>query len=112
MVLLLPKVKSFGEEFGERFGGGVGQGFSETMELKKLNKQQQQENEQLKKLTGMDFSGIKEPKMRQQAFSELIKQQGKEKLLQGKQNFLNKIFGGGQQQVMEQPKQPGQIPSE
>lgn len=58
MVLLLPKVKSFGEEFGSALGGGLGQGFSSGFERSKNQLQEEKYGKRLSELTGKDLTGL------------------------------------------------------
>lgn len=87
--------------FSERLNAGISRGLDigeQLMQQQKAEKQMQQENEQLKKLTGVDFSGIRDPKLRQQITGELLQQQGKQANLNQKEQFINKILGTQSQQ--------------
>lgn len=58
MALVLPKVKSFGEEFGSALGGGLGQGFSSGLERSKNQIQEEKYGKRLSELTGEDLTGL------------------------------------------------------
>lgn len=89
MVQILPPVERK-PSFGQRLSQGVGRGLefgSQMVQENQLKQQQQQQNELLKNLTGMDFTGASE-QMRQKALElslsgmnaqqlESLKQQGK-----------------------------------
>jgi len=107
---------STGERFSQAFGTGLNI-LQEHQQKQKLESQYQQENEAAKRL-GMDLTGIRDPKMRQEALSyalqgrnqELLesqKLQGKQQIAQGKQDFLKNVLGGNQNQQMN--PQEGQM---
>src|SRR5260221_11361293 len=116
MVQVLPDVsrKSLGERFGQAImgagqagGQGIAEHFSRKAEHEKLKKQQ----DQLSKITGIDFTDISDPKILEKGFEIALQQQGKEKLFGKKQDFLNQIISGGQggqsQDMMGKEQQMG-----
>jgi len=96
--------------FGERLSAGVGRGLEVGQQLMDQHKQQEQlENARtrLSQLTGFDLTGFS-PEMldevgkqyfhgQNQMALEELKQQGKSGLMQEKQDFLSRLFGGSQQ---------------
>lgn len=80
MVLLLPKVSSFGEEFGRAFGGGLGAGVSEGLQSRQQAKQLAQENAQIKKEYGIDLTGINNPEHRKAVLVSELQGRRKEDL--------------------------------
>lgn len=83
------------EKFGEAFSGGVN-ALSKFMDLKRQKENEAKRNETLQKLTGMDLSALP-PEMQAAAFQEVMKTQGKEKLLGQKQEMFQNLFSGGNQ---------------
>jgi hypothetical protein len=96
MVLVLPENPSFGQRIGRGLGAGVVQGasafadqFASKKQNEKLNEQMQMENEQIKKLTGLDLSNVRDPAQRKEFVSrhlqglESEKEFGREKELFG-----------------------------
>lgn len=116
MVLLLPKVKSFGETIGESFGGGVGKGFSESLkenrEREISSQELAQENAEIKSKTGIDLSGIKDPNLRRAKFLEELKGQQPEKPLSPLQQSQMAINEARLKQIEEQTKQLQGKPAE
>lgn len=105
-----------GERFNKAFGTGLNI-LQEHQQKQKQESQYEQENEAAKRL-GMDLTGIRDPKMRQEALSyalqgrnqemlESQKLQGKQQIAQGKQDFLKNVLGGNQNQQMN--PQEGQM---
>lgn len=92
MVQVLPAVPTFGSEFGRAIGTGAGQAFSEHMKKKQQLSQLKAENEQIKKETGIDLSGIIDPDMRKAKFVEELKGIQKEKLFSEKIKENKKIL--------------------
>ncbi len=84
--------------FGEKLNVGVGRGLdyaSQLMQQQQAQDQTQQENKVFQDLTGMDISGIQDPKTRQEAFSYAFQgmneKQKKALELQGNTQILNKL---------------------
>ncbi len=108
---------SIGEKFSNAFGAGLSM-LQQHQEQKKQAQQLQQEDMAAQRL-GVDISGIRDPKIRQEAISqalqgqraeklEMMKQQGKQGLAQEKQGFLEQLFSGRQQQgQQDSQEQPG-----
>jgi hypothetical protein len=84
MVTVLPKVKSFGEKMGGALGRGLSEGVEQGLDNRKKLQALNAENEQIKKATGIDLSGINDPETRKIAFSEQLKGQMKKQELQEK----------------------------
>lgn len=96
------------QSFAQKLNIGVGRGLEAAQKLYSEYEKKEaikQENEAAKRL-GIDLSGIQDPKMRQEALAyalqginqqnlEQTRQQGKTNLLNEKQGFLGKLFGGG-----------------
>jgi hypothetical protein len=61
MVLLLPKVSSFGEQFGTQLGGGLSEGMNQAIENKKIQE-----------LTGLNLSGISDPNTRDKLLADQL----------------------------------------
>lgn len=62
MVLVLPKVPSFGEQFGQALGGGISQGMSQATQMAQalaLEKQKMQQRQQLAESIYRQFGGEK-----------------------------------------------------
>jgi hypothetical protein len=99
------KSRSFGEDFGNALGAGLGQGLETARKNASDSRRMAQENEAIHKLTGLDMSGIQDPKVRAKAYEMATQGAQQERMLalkgQQKQDFLSQIFGGqppGQQQ--------------
>src|SRR5258708_35937354 len=74
MVLVLPKVKSFGESFGESIGSGFGQGMEAGLQAKKLRGELERENQEIEAATGIKMPNINDPKLRQEYFAKKLQQ--------------------------------------
>jgi hypothetical protein len=118
MIQTIPLVRG-GRSFSQKLNEGLGRGLemgSQLMQAHQAQKQQQQqmqqENAALKQLTGQDFSGISDPKLRQQAVGELLKQQGKQQALGQKQNYLEKLFGDQSQNTQQEPSNSKELSSQ
>lgn len=108
---------SLGDRFGQAFANigqmagqaipqylmGRQQVLNQEEEKKKQLAQMHQENEAAKRL-GIDISGIYDPKIRQAAVEQALKQAGEEKEFGRKTQFLNQVQGMGAK------KAPGQAP--
>jgi|SRR5215469_13114447 len=101
MVLVLPKVKSFGEEFGGNLGAGLGQGFAQTMigkqqEKSDFRRMQEQsrlkQEEQAVKLQG-DEEGLK---TLEDAFGKRFADVFKASTVQGRSELLKKALDAKQ----------------
>lgn len=66
-------------------------------EMQRMKEQMSKENQALQKM-GIDLSGIQSPELRKTALAELLKQKGKENLFGKKEEFLNQLFSGNQNQ--------------
>ncbi len=104
MPQILQRLRSTGEKFadavnqgGQALSQGLTERYAQQAQQQQAQQQIQQENAALKQLTGQDFSGVQDPKIRQQAVGELLKRQGKEQIQGQKQNYLEKLFGGQSQ---------------
>lgn len=111
--------------FGEKLSAGIGRGleFGQQMMQEHQAKQAQAlQGQQISQLVGADVSNL-DPELQKvalqltmqgknQQVAELLKQEGQKQRLGEKQDFLSKIFGGGQKHGIGQPQQPGQIPQE
>ncbi len=114
MVQMIQRQPTTSDRFFEAFGKGAEALVGHQLSQQKKKDESaliQQENEASKRL-GIDLTGIRDPKMRQEAMAYALqsmnqksleeqKLQGKQDLLQGKQDFLNKIFGGANPQQQE-----------
>jgi len=87
---------SFGEKFSKALGTGLQMG-NQMMEKHKQDVMNTQSIEAGKQLLGMDLSGF-DPETRKALLVEGLKQQGKGKIQQEKQEYLNQLFGGNQQE--------------
>lgn len=76
--------KSGMQHFGEAVRGGI-DAYQQYNQQKQQNQQIEAENNAIKKLTGMDPSGIQDPKMRQEMLAQSLKGQ------QDKRSFQNEI---------------------
>src|SRR6185369_2389930 len=99
------------QSFGQKLGIGIGRGLETAGEMykehqaKKISEQEyQQENNQYKGLTGRDLS--KNPVIRKMEIENFLKGEleekkllGKQSLLEGKQDFLTKLFGKNQEDI-------------
>ncbi len=97
MTLVLPAGAPKKQSIGQRLSQGVGRGLemgSQMIQEQKQAQQYNQENEMIKKLTGHDVSGIRDPKVRQQIVETALQGKQKEGLLSQKQDFLNQILKG------------------
>lgn len=94
--------KSKAEMFSQAFGAlgqtgaqAVSQHFAQKEQQKAQQMQMQAENEQIQALSGMDISGIQDPKMRQQIVAEALKgrsaESHKKAGLETSVNALNKL---------------------
>lgn len=104
MVTFLPKAEreTFGTVIGRGLGSGISQGYQQAQLTKQKNQQQRLADENIERLTGVDLSGL-DPDTQKAIATELLRGQGKEKLLGQRQGFLNQIFGGsGQPREEEQ----------
>lgn len=111
-VQVIDRPRTTGEKLAGAFsnvGEGLGQAVGAHYQAQEAKSRLAQENEQLKKLTGMDFSGINDPKMRQDALAQILQGQQKEKLMGSKQEFLSKLFGGNEpsNEMGEKLQSPG-----
>jgi len=73
MVLVLPKVPSFGEEFGRAIGQGAGAGLMSGLEARQSKKKLAEENEAIKRELGINLTGITDPDARKAYVSEQLK---------------------------------------
>lgn len=81
--------------FSQRLSAGVGAGLefgSQIMQQKKAEEQLQQENEQFEKLTGMDISGIRDPKIRQEAFSQVMQGRREQQKFSGEKHLSDRNY--------------------
>jgi len=137
-IQILKRSPTFKEEIGRGLGAGLGEGLRRGMEARSERKraealqqqqemQEAQENESISQSLGIDLSGIRDPKMRQEVLGqalqgkraeqlEMLKQGSKGQREQEKQNFLNQLLGGqkeqsnqGQQEGMGQQFDPSQL---
>ncbi len=104
MTLVLPEGASRRPSIGQRLSEGVGRGLemgSQMMEERKLEQQYHQENKAAKNL-GMDLTGIRDPKLRQQALEYAL--QGQNQIALEKQKQLsekNKLTGETEQELKD-----------
>lgn len=105
MVQILPANPKI--SFSQKLGNAVGetiQGLGEIYSQSQAQERMQQENESAKRM-GIDLSGITDPKLRQsyvasalqganQRELEMIRQQGKQRELEQRQDFISQLFGG------------------
>jgi len=87
--------RTAGENFAQAFGGLINQG-AQFMQGQKQQKQQQQAANFAKEKFGIDITGF-DPDTQKALLVEAFKQQGQKGRLGQKQDFLNQLFGGGQQ---------------
>lgn len=106
--VLTPRDRERAPSVGERLSAGIGRGLEmgsqlfKEYEANKLAKQQRQmEDARFKELTGLDISGINDPKMREKAFELALQGQNRQKELSQKQDFLTKIFNPNQESSVE-----------
>ncbi len=97
--------------FMDRLGNAAGKAAEVIPEYLMQQEQQkaqemkmQQENSRIKELTGMDISGVQDPKIRQKVVELAMQNQGKQGLLEQKKQMLSGIFGNNQN-VERQPSQ-------
>ena len=115
--------KTFGSDFGTALGAGLGKGMSEGFETAEASKKQMadiaKENEEIYNATGIKLRGVT-PETRKAEFTHALKlkqEEHKQGLKQERQQgFLEKLYGGNQQQPKSQQTQqefdPGQISDE
>lgn len=92
---IIPRIQK--QSFGEKVSRGIGRGLemgSQMMQQRQVHQQMQQENEAIKKLTGIDPTGINDPKMRQDLLATALQGQSQQGQQSKKQDFLNQLFGG------------------
>ena len=80
MVQILPKTESFGSQFGKAIGYGAGTGINQGIEEIQNRSILSQENQALNRLYGKDFSGIRDPELRNSALASMLK---------GEENSIN-----------------------
>lgn len=82
------------DAFMQAFATGL-EGYSQAQQQKQFQQQMMKENEAVKRNFGIDLSGINNPDQRKLIIGEMLKGQQKKMLQQEKQEFLDKLFGGG-----------------
>ena len=90
------------EKFAQSFSGALADREAKQEQARQLfqqEKQMQQENQQIKQLTGMDLSGIRDPKQRQEAFKQAFE-------ARQEQEYLNQIMGGSQERSPMDGQEP------
>ena len=93
--ILQPRARERGPSFGEKLSQGIGRGLemgSQMMKELEDKESIKKENSTFKNLTGLDISGIKDPKMREKAFELTLQSKYKKEEMEGEQDFLGKIF--------------------
>lgn len=95
-VLESNKKPSFGQRFSNAVGAGL-QGGNQLMQHHQQQKMQQQAVQTAKEKLGIDITGF-DPDTQKALLVEAFKQQGKGNRDVQKQDFVNKLFGGGQNQ--------------
>ena len=105
---------SFGERFARSVGPALEAGLGKYEQLQKeaeAKEFEKKENEQFQALTGMDISGIKDPKIRQEAFKQAFETKQRNNLLSslgfGNEN-VSQSGASVSQQSPGQQQQPGQ----
>ena len=111
MIQVLPSNKrpSTSERMGRALSAGVGEAINQYGAYQQRNQQMAQmaqENEAAKRL-GIDLSGIQDPKMRQQALAETLKNQSRLGQISEKTKQLRDIYGMDEQQNLGQKLQSG-----
>lgn len=101
MVLVLPKVESFGERFGRAIGQGAGAGMERGLESRRLNDEMEQENQAAEKL-GLNLRGFKDPKLREKIVSNFFESQQENAKQKANQEFLSKLFPDNEPIASEQ----------
>lgn len=94
MVQIIPQRQRMGPTKNEKADQLINMGsqlLGDYANKQQAQQQYQQENEAIKKLTGMDPSGIRDPKMRQQLLSMAMEQQYAETPQQKLDNERNKV---------------------
>lgn len=110
MVTVLRSNREAKPSFGQKLSGAVGKGLemgSQLMQQHEAKQRMQAENQQLQQLTGIDFTGIQDPELRQKAFASAMQAQ------QTQQEYGQKLSGQKelQQQKYElQSKNPKNAP--
>ncbi len=97
MVQVLHRTQEREPSFGQKLSQGIGRGLefgSQLMQKHEAKQRMQEENAQLKQLTGLDFSGINDPEIRQKAFT--LAMQGQKE----QNDYARKL--AGEQQLQEQ----------
>lgn len=112
MVQILPAVQrtrkpTFSEKIGlndiaRNFGEGLAESRQSRLVEEKIKKETDLENAAVLRLTDKDISGIKDPKMREKYVEMALQQENKLQQLNQKQNFLNSILGGKNQEQNQQ----------
>ncbi len=119
-----PYKRSFGEKINSGIENALGM-FDQYQQQVQQQEKMNQENQALKQ-RGIDLSGIRDPKARQEIIAQALqadramelerfKQQGKEQTQNQKQDYLSQLFGGNQGQSSQiQPPEQSQdkMPSE
>lgn len=100
---------STAQRFAQAFGAAgqaAGQGIPQYLMGQQAQKKKLADEEQtiqaLQKMTGQDFSGIKDPDERKALAVQFLKNMSKENLYGKKQDFLSQILGNKQPQQMNQ----------
>lgn len=121
MAIVLRGTQEKSPSVGQRLSQGIGQGLQMAQQMydKHLQEQQmKQESEMINKLTGMDVSEIRDPKLRQEIVSQAL--QGKQKskntaqeLMSGQNQVYNiaKMRGKTDQEAVADARAFGQDPS-
>jgi hypothetical protein len=116
-VLESRKRPSFGQKFSNAVGAGL-QGGQQLMQQQQQQKMQQQAVQTAKDHFGIDITGF-DPETQKALLVEAFKQQGKGNRDVQKQDFVNKLFGGGQGQQQQNQgnalrgeQEPGEQPGQ
>jgi hypothetical protein len=105
---------SFGERFARSVGPALEAGMGKYEQLQKESEAKEfekKENEQFQALTGLDISGIKDPKIRQEAFKQAFETKQRNNLLSSLGFGNEDVSQSGasvSQQSPGQQQQPGQ----
>ncbi len=88
--------------FAQSIVGGLAEGginaIQGHLQQQRAQQQMQQENAALKQLTGQDFSGVSDPKTRQEAFKQAFE-------AKQEQDYLNQVIGDRRSHGTQQPRE-------
>jgi hypothetical protein len=91
-------------DLGMTATGAMGQRYMQQEQQKAQQMKMQKENDRIKELTGMDLSGIQDPKIREKAVELAMQNQGQQDLFSQKKDMLSGIFRNNQNGSKEFPQ--------